>query len=410
VTLRTLPVAGAAGLMLMACARASAPPGGPEMRDPPAVVETVPGHLALVEPGTAPAIFRFGVPLSERGISDQLALVSPATGDVAVRRRGSDIHVSVRGGWQPDVVYRIVLLPGVRDRFGNERREPLELVFSTGPEITEGAIAGLVNDRITGRAAANALVEATRRQDSLTYVTAVDSAGFFGLRYLRAGSYEIRAWVDQNGNRRRDPQEPFARARVITLNRDTDTTTIVLDIVPADTTPARVTRAEYRDSLQVRITTDDYLDPDFPLGDIQVRLYVLPDSTAVPGAHRVLHPSDWDRDQREARAAADTTAPPRAVSPVRPEPQRLPQRELVLVPAVALQPETRYVVTLTGLANVTGLPGGGGSATFEVPERAVPSDTVRTDTLPPGPRAGRRVPAAATTPAALRGPFQRADR
>ena len=44
-----------------------------------------------------------------------------------------------------------------------------------------------------------------------------------------------------------------------------------MTILPADTTPARVTEAVARDSLQIRLTTDDYIDPDAPLPLVRSR-------------------------------------------------------------------------------------------------------------------------------------------
>src|SRR5690606_10245632 len=107
---------------------------------------------ATVPEFSGPVIFRFDERISERNI-ENIAIVSPSDGDVSVDRGRSELRISIEGGFQPGRVYRVILLPGVRDLFNNERRAPAELVFSTGPAITETALAGLVVDRITGRAA-----------------------------------------------------------------------------------------------------------------------------------------------------------------------------------------------------------------------------------------------------------------
>lgn len=383
-----------------ACARPFAPPGGEPDEIAPQIIATVPAPLSAVEPSEDDVVFRFDQTLSERGISDALVLVSPSTGETRVSRRGAEIRVRIEGGWQADRVYRVVLLPGARDRFGNERREPAELVFSTGPEIPEAAVAGLVLDRVTGRPATAAIVRATSRRDSVTYATVVDTVGFFSLRHLPVGTYDLSAFDDRNANRIQDPAESYARGTAITINRAIDTVTAVLTILPADTTPARITEAIARDSLQIRLTTDDYIDPDAPLQFAQASLFTLPDTVAVAGEVRVLSVAAFDSLRAAERAAADTTrevvTPP--ALPVEAAPADdmiLPVRELVAVPAAPLLPEQQYLIRVQGLVNISRLPGGGGAATFTAPERpaaAAVDTTAVPDTVRPPPDTVRTLP------------------
>jgi hypothetical protein len=283
-------------------------------------------------------------------------------------------------------------MPGIRDLFGNERREPASLVFSTGPPIPNTAIAGMVLDRITGRAAAQFVAQATRRPDSVRYTTVGDSSAFFALTDLPAGTYELTSFIDQNRNRRKDPAEASSRALAVTLNTERDTQVVVLRVVPADTTAPRLTEATARDSSEIRLTTDDHLEPDSPLEILPLSLFALPDTTQVQGTHRLLPAAVWDAEQRaradSARAeAGDTAAPPRA-PPVRPiagaapdtSAGPLPYRELVVIPAQPLVPGSKYLVRISGLTNISGSTGGGGSADFTVPPRDTAAAPPRPDT------------------------------
>ena len=78
------------------------------------------------------------------------------------------------GGFRPGVVYRVTLQPVVRDMFGNTLRDPFELVFDTGAEPEETAVAGEVWDRITGRGVPDASVQAVG-PDSLVHVSTSES-------------------------------------------------------------------------------------------------------------------------------------------------------------------------------------------------------------------------------------------
>jgi hypothetical protein len=335
------------------------------------------------------------------------------------------------------VIYRVVLLPGIRDLFGNERRTPAELVFSTGPEIPATAIAGLVTDRITGRPALQSIVEATRRSDSLLYMTSADSQAFFALQNLPYGIYDIVAYVDANRNRRRDPAEARSAAVNAPLSAQTDTFPLDLVVIPPDTTAPRLTRAEGRDSLQIRIFSDDWIEPAMPLSALQIRILALPDSTEIPGPHKPFTVDSFTvmrfredsiaraaaRADSLARAARDTTRPDSArvdtarprvgqrvggpvIPPRRPVQQRqgptgetlpsigpLPYQELVIVPASPLAPG-RYAIDVRGLQNIAQRPGGGGIAAFDIAARR-PAARDTTDTtrisagrMRPDPRVG----------------------
>jgi hypothetical protein len=393
----------AAAAVILACARPFPPPGGEQVRTPPLIIATTPEPLSSVSPSDEPVVFRFDRPLSERGITDASALISPNTGEARVERKGNALSVRVAGGWQPDIVYRVVLLPGLMDRFNNQSREPAELVFSTGPEIPPAAIAGLALDRITGAPAEDVLVEATSRTDSLVYLTVPDTGAFFALQYLGVGSYNVRAYQDRNRSRTLDVGEGASRGTVLTVNRATDTLTTVLNIVPWDTVPARIEGVQAVDSLQLRVTTDDYFDAENLGESIEVSLFTLPDSAPVPGDLRVLTTAAFDSLHAaadSARAAADsaradTTRVDTAGAPPRPRAQQprapaqrqvqpgrrpgaagapdteepLPVREFVVIPSAPLVPGASYELRVEDLINISGVPRGGGRREFSVPER-----------------------------------------
>jgi hypothetical protein len=397
--------AALAACALAGCARALPPPGGEEDRTPPAIIATEPAPLAVVPDFAGPVVFRFDERISERNTQD-VVLVSPATGEVELDRGRSELRVSLAGGWRPGLVYRVILLPGIRDLFNNERSVPVELVFSTGPEIPETALAGLVVDRVTGRPARDVFVRALQRPDSILYITAADSGGFYALQHLPVATYEVRAFVDQNANRMFDRTEPASRPQQVVFQPTQDTITHELAVLPFDTTAPRLTRADARDSLQIAATVDDHLEPEASLEFVQASLLLLPDSTPVPGTP-ILMTADSFAAYRRALAdsapAADSI-PARAVPPVPPgrigdraprDTVPVPYREFIVVPPAPLQPGATYVLRISGLTNISGITGGGGEVEFTTPTPPpLRPDTgavapQRRDTVPPGPRPRR---------------------
>lgn len=376
-----------------ACAQVAPPSGGEIPRVPPMVVSTEPEHLAIVEPGDRPLVFRFDKRISERGVAD-FVVVSPETGEVRVRHRRTSLEVRLRGGWQPGKVYRVELKPGLRDVYGNARTNPVEVVFSTGPEIQPTAVAGMVTDRITGRppSAASLRVDAVNSADSTVYTASVDNNGLFAMRYLPTGSYRIRAYLDQNRNRVPDPHEASAES-LIRVNVE-DTALVALSILAPDSTAPRLVRAESPDSFHVRLTFDDHMDPGVPLEGVSVRLRTLPDSTEV-SVDTVLFVADYrEYAARTGRVAAPATAQDTAAADslphddaaddaaAEPEPDieeeeqdPLPVQELIVVPTSVLAPETQYEIEISGVVNLHGLVGGG-TVTFRTPARPPPPDPV----------------------------------
>lgn len=404
------------GLLALACAQATPPPGGTQDLLPPRIIETTPDTLAVVESLDGPVVFRFNERISERNITDRSVMVSPRTGEVEVKRGRDEIRVEIEGGWQPGLVYRVLLLPGVRDMFGNELKQPSELVFSTGPDISGAVIAGVVTERATGRPPAQqAFIEATNQADSVTYVTAVDSSSFYAFRHMSPGVYELMAFADGNRNGERDEREASSLPVVRSVNRDLDTLVVELAVVPADTTPPRLTRAEARDTLELRLFSDDYLEPDADIGSVQVTIRTLPDSVEVPGPHAVMtvdsfnalpqpEPDSLPGDSIAADTAAQDTAAQDSVPPAaavagrrglaqvpfaqqrlgRGGPGRsgasefgapegpLPFKEFVLIPSTPLTAGAKYLISVEGLTNISGRSNGGGEVEFEVPEPPPP--------------------------------------
>lgn len=394
---RLLYVLLAGTVLAGGCARAYPPPGGEADVSPPRLVSTTPEPLSVVPASTDPVVFRFDERLSERGFSEALVIVSPLDSAIRVERGRTEVRVRIDGGWRQNRVYRIVLLPGIRDLFGNIRQDAIELVFSTGPPVPNTAIAGIVLDRITGRPAVNPVVDAVRRADSVRYTAVADTAGFFALRHLPLGVYDLRAYADANRNRRRDASEPVDSGRVASLAQDADTVPHIFHVLAPDTTPPTVVRAAAIDSLHVRVVLDDYVS-DTAAVAATAQVMVLPDSAEYATSVAGLLEPVFARQQRAAGAAVDTVvadtvaAEPAAVEPAAVEEPpmtqgTLPAREIVFRLNRVLAPGQAYVIAVRGIANLWRLVGGG-SAEFEV-------------AAPPQPPAAADTTAAADTAATM---------
>lgn len=366
-------------IAMAGCARVMPPTGGDPDKEAPRVIESDPAQNAPATQHagtTRPVRIIFHETLSERG-PREMVLVSPETGEVDVDRDGNELRVTIDGGWQPGKIYRVTVLPGLLDRFGNARTTAYELVFSTGAAIPNNVLGGLVTDRITGRPVANARVEAISRADSTPYTTVTDTGGFYALRALPPGMYDTRVYVDQNRNRKLDRFEAMAQQN-INVATGTDTLVHEFALLALDTTPARLLRADIRDSLQVRLGFDDYTDPAGGLPAMRLTAWQLPDSAMIAGGS-IMTPRDFDA--RRARADTARVRAAAGVAGATDTTRVLPVNELVWVPAAPLRAGTRYRITLTGYRNLADIANGGGSVTATAPQPRLPTpkprDTIR---------------------------------
>jgi len=222
-----------------------------------------------------------------------------------------------------------------------------------------------------GAEAAGALVQAVAREDTtLIYVSATDSVGQFDLSPMPAGTYLLRALIDQNSNRAIDQREKWDSTTVtITDSRPS----VELDVIQRDSTPPAVSTVTVEDSLTLRVNFDKAIDPRFALSPAQFNLKRA-DSTSVQITN-VQWFSAYTRGKAIAdsvhaadslRAHPDTTRPaPPAARPaapgVRPPPPppkpRAPAPDnavvLTMAPATPLKPG-RYSLSVKGLPSLVG--------------------------------------------------------
>jgi len=274
------------------------------------VVATSPEPFAvLTEPFRGPVRFEFDERISERvasGTLDQAVVVSPRTGQVRVGHGRQSIEVDLEGGFRPGLVYRVTLLPVVRDLFNNQLRTPFEVVFSTGGEYNASAVAGIVFDRVTAEGVdALEVVAMAEGGDSVPYHARTDTGGVYVFRYLPPARYRVTAFQDRNRDGLVDRMELQGSGTFDVAGSDT----IFADIgvLQPDTTPARLTRATVLDSLTVLVEFDDYLDPETRSDLFDVRV-VREDSTEM-GRVSVFHEREyvaWVRQLADSFAALDS--------------------------------------------------------------------------------------------------------
>ena len=372
----------------------ASPPGGPVDEAPAEIVLIVP-ESGVVNFNRRAVEIRFNEVISDRGTGaaalGQLVLISPREGAPRVSYRRNAIAVRPRSGWRPNTTYTVTVLPGITDLRSNRSTESRTIVFSTGGAISPFALRGRVFDWMAERPARGAWVEAVSR-DSVVYVAAADSSGLFVVGPLPAGSYTLKAFIDQNNNRALDRAEAWD-STVARTSQPGVQTSVELLAAPRDTVPPRISGVSTIDSATLAVEFDRPLDATRP---ITPALFTVQraDSTRVP-VREAYARREFERREEERRARADSVRADTGRAPRRtPERPRLvrggpetpprpsrppPPTEVVLRLGAPLAPGASYRVTATGVHNLLGRSG----TTSRVIQIARPSPTDTTARTPP---------------------------
>lgn len=304
-------------LLLGACAHMTSPPGGPADKAAPRLISIYPDSVRVLEGFKGNAEFRFNEIVSEGGSPnfghgngdlEKLILLSPDSLVPHVEWHRDRITVRPRNGWRPNTVYRIELMPGVRDLSSNEDKTAAMITFATGGTTPTRVLLGRAIDWTTQRSAPSVLIEAMHLPDRLVYRTVSDSLGRFHLESLPAGEYLVGATLDKNRDLRRNRDESWDTVRVAVGATETGE----IWMFPRDSAAPRAQQVDRADSTWAVFTLTQPVRPDFITGTDSIRVVHLPDSSNVGPLNAMseaifdsLHPQPPPRP-----ATADSTAKP----------------------------------------------------------------------------------------------------
>lgn len=321
-----------------ACATEGFPPGGPDDRLPPVLVESSPADRAVnAEPDQTIRLV-FDEEIDDRLLDrlPQLVVVNPAPPDFDYELDGNRIILKPQGPLADATTYIVTILPGLADRDGNRTTSPRSILFSVGGEtpITLSLVrATIVRDTVP---VPGALYLLENRESELTYRTPADSSGQVQLEGVAFGPYVATAWQEQVRPEGWQVTEEAGARDSFSLgpgNRSHDAT---YRIAVRDTTAPRIDGVTTPDSRVLSVRLDDALAGEDPPAAGTVRVWEGPPVGAAP-ADSI--PPERMRGRRIAVAAIERTEP----------------GALRVALAEPLRRGRWYRVELIGVANVDGL-------------------------------------------------------
>jgi hypothetical protein len=360
---------------LAACAREEMPPGtGPDF-EAPAVVEMFPMSGSAVPDLDEDAYVKFDEPLGDPRSLARVIETSPAwLYEINAGRRS--VRIRPIDGWRPGVVYTFRIPPGLRDLVRNVTREPIELLFTTGPEFFESRAGGTVWDRETVRKVRDIAVQVMGK-DSIPYAAVTDTGGNFAFRGLPIGDYWAFAFRDQNRNRTLERDfEPHDSARV-SLSDSAMIAQLELWLTPPDSTAPLLGSVSANDSLNLRLEFDDLLEPDASLDVASVNVVAVETGDEWPVAEFAVGdlavPVEREEGIDPDSLAGEVGSGDAEASPVV-EVERVRPQRFVSVRLERPLAGGDYDVSARGFLNLRLLAGGGDTTFVYEPPPPVPEE------------------------------------
>ena len=373
-TRRAYPLLGVA-VAFAACAREEMPPGtGPDF-EAPAVVEMFPVSGSAVPDLDEDAYVKFDEPLGDPRSLARVIETSPAW-RYEINAGRSTVRIRPIDGWRSGVVYTFRIPPGVRDLVRNVTREPIDLLFTTGPEFFESRAGGTVWDRETVRTVRDIAVQ-VMGEDSIPYAAVTDTGGNFAFRGLPIGDYWAFAFRDQNRNRTLERDfEPHDSGRV-SLSDSTMIVELELWLTPPDSTAPLLGSVSANDSLTLRLEFDDFLEPDASLDGASVSVVAVGTGDDWPVAEFAVGDLAVAVEREEGvksdSLAAEVAVDEAEVSPVVEDERARPQR-FVSVRLARPLAGGDYGVSARGFLNLRLLAGGGDTTFVYEPPPPIPEE------------------------------------
>lgn len=278
-------------LFLTACARQSAPTGGPKDTIPPVLVKaTPPDETINFDASQLELIFSEDVILNSP--KEQL-IVTPTIGkEYEIRARKNTVVLEFTEPLQDSTTYTFNFRETVQDITEKNPVRNLTLAYSTGDYIDSLSISGTIYNMLRGKEVSEATVALHVKNDTFSifedpavYFTKTNKQGRFQINHLKPGEYFVYAFQDKNRNivinSRNESYGFLSQNQQLTENIDS----VRIGLVNLDAGPLKMTSARpYNTYFNIRttknlrtfkLTATDSTDLVYAFGDDQanIKLY-----------------------------------------------------------------------------------------------------------------------------------------
>jgi uncharacterized protein (DUF2141 family) len=335
--------------LVLSCAKQGFPPGGPEDKSPPVIVGTFPEMGALNVPLDTEIQILFNEPIQRISAQDHIFITPNPGAEVHFKWRRKKLRIRFSEDLNKDRTYVIALGSGIRDYRNNTMTETAILAFSTGRELDQGQISGVVFVEEKGASVWAYPLDAKEpdpRTEKPEYTVQCGKDGSFQFSYLALKRYRLFAVLDRLADQLYRPTEDAVglTSRDIDLRTVSSAGPVFFQMTREDTLAPRLIRAgavrnnliflqfneavQVTDSVQITVSADSasmtlhgsglYSDPE---NEQRILANISPQaggewSVTVAAIHDLAgHPVDSLYQTARFTASADPdTLPPRVLT------------------------------------------------------------------------------------------------
>ncbi len=279
------------GAIFSACADTAPPPGGPEDKQAPTILATVPMADQLNVAAGSTIIVTFSEPLNPRSLDKNVYVAPRPSGKIQTHVDGPHLTVELPQPFADSVTYVLTLGSAIQDLRGNTLGKSRSISFTRGNHIDSNRIAGVVTENNRGVKGAlvgffkDSIANVVGALDSLfpNYLTQTGDSGNFELTNLPSGKGVLLAFQDRNGDERfQFPGEKVAvTTRPVTCGVG-DNSNLELRLKQYDTTRSELRGVTSADNGLVRIAFSKPVSPAFLAKNLKsISLKSTDDTTVV---------------------------------------------------------------------------------------------------------------------------------
>ncbi len=191
--------------MFSVCAKNVFPPGGPEDKTPPEIIEVFPPPNSINVSTNTEIKISFSEDINRKDITDGIFISPIFEQQPKFSWKGKTLKIKSKTPLRKDHTYVVTTGTDISDLHGNRLKHSFIFAFSTGSHIDKGAISGkgyLGDKSVKGLGIwAYALSESTSADpayNSPDYIMLTGDGGSYRLDYLAPGDYRLFAVNDKN--------------------------------------------------------------------------------------------------------------------------------------------------------------------------------------------------------------------
>ena len=194
-----------AAIFQTSCANRGAPGGGPK--------DTLAPKLVRSDPETGATNFQqkelilvFNEWVQTTQLNGEL-IINPPIEQFEIKSRKNEVRITLNDTLENNTTYTFNFNKGIKDITENNPAKNIIIAVSTGSQIDSLELSGSVVDLGTNQPIENAVVGLYRTDDTVNaftskpkYLTRTAEDGSYSLKYLKADTYRLFGYLDENNN------------------------------------------------------------------------------------------------------------------------------------------------------------------------------------------------------------------